>query len=412
VSFLGNAAELSYVRQYNRIVQRSIEGDETDFPLHGTYDDAFRPVVDAFIENYAVEAEVGSAVSIVVDGETVVDVWGGWADRARSREWERDTIVCMMSVAKGVTGIAFNKLIERGVVDPDAPVATYWPEFAQNGKEGVLVRHILDHTAGLPVLHTDRLWPGAVNDRDVMVAALERESPLWEPGTVAAYHVHTQGWLLGEIMRRTDGRLVGPFVADEVAGPLGADYRIGLPESEFGRITDLIPNDGLRLMQSKESVAPEDELRTMAFQQNPAGSFSDWLNSTAFRTTELPSGSGHGNARGIAQIYGAVGAGELRGVRLLSEASIDRMTTLQHYQYERLQDRHYRQGLGILLNSPEAVYMGPHPEAFGHHGIGGSIGFADRAEKLGFGYSVNQMHAVGTNGPRAARLIDATFASL
>lgn len=393
-------------------MQRSIEDDETAFPLHGSYDEAFRPVVDAFIENYRVEDEVGSAVSIVVDGETVVDVWGGWTDRERTREWERDTIVCMMSVAKGITAIAFNQLLDRGIVELDAPVAEYWPEFAQHGKAGILVRHLLDHTAGIPVLTNDTLWPGAVNDRDAMVGALEKQEPLWEPGTVAAYHVHNQGWLLGEVMKRTTGKLVGPWVREEIAEPLTADYWIGLPESEFDRVARLMPSDGLRLMNSKDSERPEDALRKQAFAQNPEGPWEDWVNSTAFRTTELPSGSGHGNARAVARIYGAVAAGELDGVRLLSESAIDQMTTMQHHQYEKLQDRHYRQGLGVLLNSPDAVYMGPHPEAFGHHGIGGSIGFADRAERLGFSYSINKMHAVGTNGPRAARLIDATFASL
>lgn len=393
-------------------MQRSIEDDEATFPLHGSYHEAFRPVVDAFIENYRVEDEVGSAVSVVIDGETVVDVWGGWTDRERTAEWERDTIVCMMSVAKGVTAIAFNQLIDRGIVELEAPVADYWPEFAQNGKSGVLIRHLLDHTAGIPVLTNDTLWPGAVNDRDAMVGALEKQEPLWEPGTVAAYHVHNQGWLLGEVMRRTTGKLVGPWVRDELADPLAADYWIGLPESEFERVARLMPSDGLRLMNSKESDRPEDALRKQAFAQNPTGSWEEWVNSSDFRITELPSGSGHGNARAVARIYAAVASGELDGVRLLSESAIDQMVTMQHYQYEKLQDRHYRQGLGVLLNSPDAVYMGPHEGAFGHHGIGGSIGFADRAEGLGFAYSVNKMHSVGTNGPRAARLIDATFASL
>ena len=393
-------------------MQRSIEDDEATFPLHGSYHEAFRPVVDAFIENYRVEDEVGSAVSVVIDGETVVDVWGGWTDRERTAEWERDTIVCMMSVAKGVTAIAFNQLIDRGIVELEAPVADYWPEFAQNGKSGVLIRHLLDHTAGIPVLTNDTLWPGAVNDRDAMVGALEKQEPLWEPGTVAAYHVHNQGWLLGEVMRRTTGKLVGPWVRDELADPLAADYWIGLPESEFERVARLMPSDGLRLMNSKESDRPEDALRKQAFAQNPTGSWEEWVNSSDFRITELPSGSGHGNARAVARIYAAVASGELDGVRLLSESAIDQMATVQHYQYEKLQDRHYRQGLGVLLNSPDAVYMGPHEGAFGHHGIGGSIGFADRAEGLGFAYSVNKMHSVGTNGPRAARLIDATFASL
>lgn len=381
-------------------------------PLHGSYDERFAGVVEAFVENHRRGEEVGSAVSVVVDGQTVVDIWGGWFDEDRTREWERDTLVCMMSVAKGITGIAFTMLVDRGLVDLDAPVATYWPEFAQNGKEDLPVRFLLDHTAGLPALTGDnKLWPGAMYDREAMVDALARQEPLWQPGTVAAYHVHTQGYLLGEIMRRVTGKLVGSFVRDEITGPLGVDYWLGIPASEHDRITRLIPSDGPKILAA-QGAEDEESLRVLAFAQNPPGTWGDMVNSTEWREMEMPSGSGHGNARAVARIYGALAAGEVDGVRLLSEDALDTMTTMQHDMIELLQERHYRQGLGLLLNSPDAVYMGPHPEAFGHHGIGGSIGFADRAERLGFSYSMNKMHAVGDNGPRARRLIDAVFASL
>ncbi|CAN5253205.1 serine hydrolase domain-containing protein [soil metagenome] len=380
-------------------------------PLHGYYDKSFAPVVEAFVENYRVEDELGSAVSVVVDGRTVVDLWGGWIDQAQTREWERDTLVCMMSVAKGVTGIAFNMLLDRGIVDADAPVAQYWPEFAQGGKQDLPVRYLLDHRAGLPVLYPDKLWRGAMFDRDAMIGALARQEPLWEPGTVAAYHVHTQGYLLGEVMLRTAGKLVGAFVRDKITGPLGVDYWMGIPAGEHHRISPLVPNTGPKLL-SAQSDDDQDSLRVLAFAQNPPGTWAEMVNSTAFREMEMPSASGHGNARGVARIYGALAAGEVDGIRLLSEDAIDRMTTMQHDMIELLQERHYRQGLGLLLNSPNAVYMGPHPEAFGHHGIGGSIGFADRRERVGFSYSMNKMHGVGTNGPRARRLIDAVFDSL
>jgi CubicO group peptidase (beta-lactamase class C family) len=378
-------------------------------PLHGRYDQRFRPVIDAFIENYRVEDEVGSSVSAVVDGRTVVDIWGGWTDSTRTEEWGQDTLVCMMSVAKGITGIAFNMLVDRGLVDLDAPVARYWPEFAQNGKESLPVRYLLDHRAALAVLKPDKLWPGAMFDREAMVRALAAQAPLWEPGTVAAYHVHTQGYLLGEVMRRVTGDLVGPFVRRDIAGPLGADYWIGLPASEHHRVARLMPNMESRLLAAREKEDPE-ALRNLAFAQNPDWPWETLLNSPEFREMEMPSGSGHGNGRSVARIYAAMArGGELGGIRLMSPESVDRMTTMQHDQIELLQDRHYRQALGILLNSPEAVYMGPNPRAFGHHGIGGSIGFADPDAKVGFGYAINQMHSVGTNGPRARRLIDALY---
>ena len=388
----------------------SAEIDGRAFPVAGRYEERFAPVVEAFIDNYRQENELGSAVSLVVGGEKVVDVWGGWFDVGREREWEQETLVCMMSVAKGITAIAFNMLIDRGIVDLDEPVATYWPEFAANGKAGLPVRYLLDHRAGLPALE-EPLWRGAMYDREAMVGALARQAPLWEPGTVAAYHVHTQGYLLGEIMRRTTGKLVGEFVRDEIAGPLGADYWLGLPASEHARVSPLVPSMGAKILAAPE-LEPEDSLRRRAFAQNPSGTWGEMVNSPQWREMEMPSGSGHGNARSVARIYGALAAGEVDGIRLLSEDALDTMTTMQHDQIELLQDRHYRQGLGVLLNSPDAVYMGPNPAAFGHHGIGGSIGFADRDARIGFSYSVNQMHDVGTNGPRARRLIDAVYACL
>jgi len=385
---------------------------DTQLPVHGTVDDRFRGVLDAYIQNYGDELELGSAVSVMVDGEVVADIWGGWVDEQRTREWERDTLVCMMSVAKGITAIAFQMLVDRGLVDLDAPVADYWPEFAQNGKEGVLVRWVLDHRAGLPVLTTDKLWPGAIFDREAMVAALAVQAPLWEPGTVAAYHVHTQGYLLGEIMRRVTGSTVGPFVREQITGPLGADYWIGLPESEFGRCAELLPNMETRLFAAA-GTEPPDTLRSLAFVQNPPWPMRTTLNSREWRESEIASASGHGNARSVARIYGAMSrCGELDGLRLMSCESVKRMATMQHDMRELLQERDYRQGLGVLLNSPDAVYMGPNPAAFGHHGIGGSIGFADPDAGVGFSYSMNRMHAVGTNGPRARRLIDAVYAAL
>ncbi len=394
-------------------LNQTLSRDGRDFPFSGELDPAFAPVAEAFIENYRVEDELGSAVCVTLGGRPVVDLWGGWADQAGARAWERDTIVCMMSVAKGVTAIAFNMLLDRGLVELDAPVARYWPEFAQNGKAGVKIRHLLDHTAGIPVLTNNPLWPGAMFDREAIVHALEEQAPLWEPGTVAAYHVHHQGYLLGEVMRRVTGLTVGPFLRREVTGPLGADYQIGGMSAEDGRrCAEVLPNMGARLFAAKDSEAPET-LRALAFRQNPDEPWVETLNSPVWRTAEIASGNGHGNARGVARIYAPLSVGgELDGVRLMSKASIEQMITEQHNMTELLQDRPYHQALGVLLNTPVAVYMGPNPRAFGHHGIGGSIGFGDPDAGLAFSYCCNRMHAVGDNGPRARRLIDAVYACL
>ena len=395
------------------MLNETFEARGRTVPLSGRFDPRFAGVVEAFRENYrAEEDELGSAVSVVVDGVPVVDVWGGWSDEDRREPWAEDTLVCMMSVAKGVSAVAVAQLADRGLLDLDAPVADYWPEFAQNGKEGVLVRWVLDHRAGLPAIADDPPPAGATFDRDAMVEALARTRPLWEPGTVAAYHVQTQGYILGELVRRITGRPIGEWVRDEITGPLGADYWMGLPESEFARTADLLPNPGSRLIAAREAEAP-DSLRVLALAQNPDVPWREMVNSRAWRTAEIASASGHGNARSVARIYAPLSrGGEVDGVRILSPEAIERMTTMQHDQIELVQERHYRQGLGVLLNSPDAVYIGPHPEAFGHHGIGGSAGFADPVDRVAFGYSVNRMHAVGTNGPRAARLIDAVYAAL
>ena len=380
-------------------------------PVNGMLEPQFEAVLEAFQENYRNEDEVGSAVSVVADGRTVVDLWGGWRDGARQREWQRDTLVCMMSVSKGITGMAFNILVDRGLVDVNAPVAHYWQEFAQNGKQSLPVRFVLDHRAGLPVV-SDRMWPGAIFDHQATCAALAKQAPLWEPGTVAAYHIHTQGFLLGEIIRRITGKTVGQFIRDAVAQPLRADFILGnMSEHDQARVAQVMPNMEARLFAAKE--VEQDTLRSKAFVQNPAEPWPVTLNSRPWREAEIASGNGHGNARGVARIYGAFArGGELDGVRLSSPASIEAMITEQHNITELMQDRPYHQALGILLNTPAAVYMGPNPRAFGHHGIGGSIGFGDPDARIGFSYACNKMHAVGTNGPRAARLINALYQCL
>jgi len=300
-------------------------------------------------------------------------------------------------------------LMDQGLVHPNDPVIKYWPEYGNNGKESTLIRHFLDHTAAVPVLTTNPLWQGAMFDREAIVKALEEQEPLWEIGTKAAYHVHHQGFLLGEVMRRITGMTVGPFLRQEVTEPLKAEYYIGgMSEAEQRHVAEVMPNMEAKLFAAKDG-ADQTSLRALAFKQNPDEPWAETMNSRIWREVEVASGSGHGNARGVARIYGCVVNGELDGVRLLSKAGLETMITEQHNQTEGLQERPYHQAMGVLLNTPEAVYMGPNMRSFGHHGIGGSIGFGDPDAKIGFSYCCNKMHAVGTNGPRAARLIDALY---
>ncbi|WP_305097722.1 serine hydrolase domain-containing protein [Croceibacterium aestuarii] len=398
----------------------TIDARGQSFPLRGRYDEKFAPAVEAFVENFREEEELGAATSVVIEGETVVDLWGGWARADRSQEWDEHATVCMMSVAKGVTGICFNMVIDRGLVDPDERIAHYWPEFAQNGKEDITVRMVLDHTAAIPVLTDDVMYPGGFFDYPAYIEALEAQHPLWQPGTRAAYHVHNQGFLLGEIMRRVTGMTVGPFLKENVTAPLQAEYYIGgMDENQQAHVAEVLPNTKARLFAAKDAEVPPRPttpegwqdgavLRSFAFLQNPHEPWYDTMNSPRWREVEIASGSGHGNARGVARIYGAT-VGEVDGISLLSKGQLERMIEERHNQVELLQDRPYHQASGVLLNTPQAVYMGPNMRSFGHHGLGGSIGFGDPDARLGFSYCCNQMHAVGDNGPRARRLIDAVY---
>jgi CubicO group peptidase (beta-lactamase class C family) len=392
-------------------ISETFTAQNRDVPLNGTFDSKYERVVDAFMTNYRQEDEIGSGLHVVRNGDSVIDIWGGWRDGARTREWQRDTLVCVMSVSKGLAAIAFNMLIDRGLIDIDRPVAYYWPEFAQSGKERLPVRYLLDHRSGLPVI-TDPLWPGAIFDREAMVQALAAQAPLWEPGTTAAYQVSTQGYMLGEIMRRVTGKTFRAFVQQEIANPLDADFLMGgLSSRDQLRCAEVLPNLDARLLAAKEEE--KESLRAKTMLQYPKEPWSSVLNSRPWRTSEIASGNGHGTACAIARIYGVfAGGGEFNGRRFMRTASIENMIKEQHHQIEIVQERHYHQGLGILLNSPDAVYMGPNPRSFGHHGIGGSIGFGDPDAHIGFSYVVNRFHAVGTNGPRAKRLIDALYESL
>lgn len=378
-----------------------------DFCIHGECAPGFEAVRDAFETNFVAEEEVGASASVVVDGRTVVDLWGGWRDAACTLPWERDTLVCMMSVAKAVSATCLHMLVDRGQVELDAPVARYWPEFAQNGKEGVLVRHVLDHRAGLPIL-TEKLHPQAMFDHGLMVQALARQAPLWEPGTKAGYHVHNQGFLIDEILRRVDGRALPQFLREEVTGPLRIDYQFGLSAADQARCADFLQATEGTIFAARHS--DPDKILSRAWDQLPDPLD---LNSRQWREATITSASGHGNARAVARLYGALArGGELDGVRLMSPATLEQAITEQHNMVEVMMERPYHQALGFLLSSPPIVWMGPGRRSFGHHGVGGSIGLGDPDAKVGFAYAMNKMHARIDNGPRARRLIEAVYRCL
>jgi CubicO group peptidase (beta-lactamase class C family) len=386
----------------------------TAIEVHGVCDSRFAAVRDAFAENFASRGEIGAAVAAVVDGETVVDLWAGHADAARSRPWQRDTIVNVFSATKGVATICAHRLADGGLLDIDAPVAKYWPEFAQAGKEELPVRYLLSHRAGLPAIK-ELLPKGSLYRWDTMTAALAAQEPWWEPGTTYGYHVLTFGWLVGEVVRRIAGKSLGAYFRDEIAGPLGLDFHIGLAEEHDARTAEVV-----QAMPRPEEVARFAQLmadpQSMAFKAvfNPPDLAEQGLaNTRAWRAAEIPAANGHGNARSLARLYGALArGGELDGVRVLSTGVIEQAIVEQSSGPDAVLGQNYRYGLGFMLTLPEHPF-GPNPRAFGHTGAGGALGFADLDAGVGFAYTMNQMGTFsGLEDPRWPPLVDALYAAL
>ena len=309
----------------------------TDIPeIHGTCATGFEPIRDAFERNFRDHGEVGAAFALVLDGETVADLWAGWADRERTRTWRRDTLVNVYSTTKGMTALCAHILADQGRLDLDAPVTEYWPEFGGVGKSAMPVRHLLTHQAGLPVVDED-LPPGSALDWERMVEALERQAPVWEPGSKQGYHAVTFGWLVGEVVRRAAGTdRFGDFLAEAVVEPLGLDMYVGTPQSEHHRVADLV-RDRPGTAPPAAAAAVDETPEAQAMRERFAAMLNAGLARLPFPrpglrfptrpATTAPSGgqpncpaaNGHTTARSLARMYGALArGGEVDGVRLLS----------------------------------------------------------------------------------------------
>ena len=320
------------------------------------------------------------------------------------RPWARDTIVLVYSMTKGVSAVCANLLIERGGLDPDAPVAKYWPEFAANGKAAITVRSILSHQAGLAVIDADVTLAEALSWTPV-VDALAAQAPNWEPGTAHGYHLRSFGWLVGEIVRRVDGRTIGRLFAEEIAAPLGLDFWIGLPEVEEPRVATLVPPPPgfARLIRG----LPDDLLLGKAT-TGPSGLFmyDEMWNRRELRAGELPSSNGVGDARSVARLYASL-LGAVDGVRTLQPATVAAASACQVRGPDRVILVDTAFGLGFML--PPALPPSAGERAFGHGGAGGSVSFADPDADLAFAYVMNDLRFEAEGDPRGESLAAAAY---
>ena len=303
----------------------------------------------------------------------------------------------MWSTTKSLVITCIHMLVDRGLLDLEAPVSRYWPEFAQGGKEDMPVMWLLTHQSALPRLIGDMLPVEACYDWEAMIEKLARQEPLWEPGTQSGYHSVTFGFLVGEVIRRVSGKSIGTFLREEVAEPLGADFHIGLPEEHDGRVAELLTPPPRPPSPNRPSINPEMPLI--------AGNTLEW------RRAEIPAANGHGNARSVARVMSALACGgEVDGVRLLSAEAIDNAIQEQSYGKDLTLNVPFRLGAGFMLVSKERPF-GPNPRTFGHSGVGGSLGVADLDARMSWSYTMNRL-VMRADDSRASRISKALYSAL
>ena len=364
----------------------------------GFAQERFARVREAFQTNLDSGADLGAAVCATVDGETVVDLWGGWADEARTRPWAADTLVNVYSTTKTMTALCALMLADRGELDFAAPVARYWPQFAQAGKSGVTVAHLMSHAAGLSGWR-DSVGVETLYDWDKACGLLAAQAPFWAPGTAPGYHAITQGYLVGEVVRRITGRSLGTFFREEIAGPLEADFHIGLAANEDARVADLIPPP-----PAEPGGPPLSDLM-MNVMTNPPVNPLD-TRTRAWRAAEIPAAGGHGTARAIAQIHVALANGGIaEGKRLLSEAGARKALEPQIEGMDLVLGLPVKYGLGFGLPGPMIPL--PHPNTIFWGGYGGSLIVIDMDARTTIAYVMNRMGATIMGDARAMSLAQA-----
>jgi CubicO group peptidase (beta-lactamase class C family) len=385
-----------------------------DIDIQGSCTSRFEKVRDAFEQNFALRNEVGAAVAAWVDGELVVNLWAGSADAAGTRPWQVNTLAAVLSGTKGLTSTCVHQLVERGELDLHAPVARYWPEFRQAGKEAVTIAMVMSHRSGVIGPRTPMRWQD-VADWDLVCERIAAAEPWWEPGTAQGYHLATFGFILGEVFRRVSDRTVGQYLRTEIAEPLGADLHIGLSPAELRRCADLIDKP-----HPRELLANAPERPTTLAEHPKAGLSVTWSfipddelgsnNRTLWRQLEFPDIGGHVSALGLATFYNALAEETLLSRRHMdlvrvSQGGFDTDLVLG----PRVADHGW--GLGYMLN--QRGVNGPNPRIFGHGGLGGSFGFVDLEHRIGYAYVMNRYDATQANAdPRSVALSNEVYAAL
>lgn len=377
-----------------------------DFDVQGTCDERFAKMRDLLAANIASGADVGASVAVAVEGEIVVDLWGGWADADRTTAWQRDTITNVWSSTKTMMALAALVLVERGELDVFAPVAKYWPEFAQNGKEAVEVRHLLSHTSGVsgwaqPVVVED------IYDWEASTSKLAEQAPWWEPGTASGYHALNQGHLVGEVIRRITGLKLGEFFAKEVTGPLDADFHIGLDPSQFHRASNVIPPPPLPMDLATLDM---DSVMVKTFTGPAPDASVSWT--PAWRQADIGAANGHGNARSVAQVQAIISnRGVAGGTTLLSEETIDLIFREQSNGTDLVLGLPVRFGIGFALPNEMVPHLPSGRVAF-WGGWGGSSVVNDVDRRMTVTYMMNRMADGLLGDERGFGLVRAAYDAL
>ncbi|MFJ6935588.1 serine hydrolase domain-containing protein [Streptomyces sp. NPDC101132] len=385
---------------------------DVDVDVQGSVAAGFEPVRDAFVRNFTERGDRGAAVTVYRDGRPVVDLWAGTRDADGGTEpWTAGTAQIVRSATKGVAASVPLLLHQRGLLDLDAPVGAYWPEFKAGGKERALVRHLLSHRAGVPALDTG-LTPEQAADAEPAARAVAAQAAAWEPGEAHGYHAQTFSWLLGELVLRVTGRTLGRWLAEEVTGPLGLDFWIGLPDEEahrVGRVAAVAPPPvaagGLKTRPKRNVSAAYDDPNSLTRRAFAAIDPLPDENAPAYRAAELPASNGIATARALARFYAATFGEVEGGSRLFTPETTALAGTEEAAGPDRVLVVNTRFGPGFMLHGPASPLLSP--ASYGHPGRGGSLGFADPGAGIGFGYVTNALAKSVTADPRAQALVRA-----